>query len=108
MVPRPIFPSFRDARPNRVAFLPHHLIKNAEVERLVAEIAAMTGENKTEAVRRALLERRQRLTFQATSENKANRIRRFLENEVWPTVPREDLGRALSKEEEEAILGYGE
>ena len=83
-------------------------IKNPEVERLVAEIAAMTGENKTEAVRRALLERQQRLAFQATNENKAARIRRFLENEVWSVVPQQELGRALTKEEEEAILGYGE
>ena len=83
-------------------------IKNPEVERLVAEIAAMTEESKTEAVRRALLERRQQLAFQATNENKAARIGRFLENEVWPVVPQHELGRVLTKEEEEAILGYGE
>lgn len=29
-------------------------IKNREVERLAAEIAALTGESKTEAIRRAL------------------------------------------------------
>jgi antitoxin VapB len=83
-------------------------IKNPEVEQLVSEIAEMTGENKTEAVRRALLERRQRLVFHATNENKAARLRRFLVDEFWPTVPPGELGRTLSKEEEEALLGYGE
>src|SRR5215208_644444 len=36
-------------------------IKNAEVERLAEEVARLTGESKTEAVRRALSERKQRL-----------------------------------------------
>ena len=38
-------------------------IKNAEVERLVEEISRLTGESKTEAVRRALEERKGRLAF---------------------------------------------
>jgi antitoxin VapB len=83
-------------------------IKNAEVERLIAEIAALTGEGKTETVRRALEERRERLAFRITNESKATRLRRFLEQEVWPVMPKEELGRKLTKEEEEAILGYGE
>ena len=41
-------------------------IKNSEVERLATEVAAMMGETKTEAIRRALLERRRRLEFQVT------------------------------------------
>jgi hypothetical protein len=52
-------------------------IKDEEVERLAAEIAALTGE-------------------------------RFLEQEVWPTVPEGVLGKAVSREEEDAILGYGD
>jgi hypothetical protein len=36
-------------------------LKNAEVERLAAEVARLTGESKTEAIRRALYERKQRL-----------------------------------------------
>ena len=39
-------------------------IKNAEVEKLAAELAAMTGETKTEAIRKALLERKEHLTPQ--------------------------------------------
>jgi antitoxin VapB len=33
--------------------------------------------------------------------------RRFLQREVWPNVPPEELGRRLARDEEEAILGYG-
>jgi antitoxin VapB len=83
-------------------------IKNAEVERLIAEISALTGEGKTETVRVALEERRERLAFRIINESKANRLRRFLEQEVWPVMPPEELGRTLTKDEEEAILGYGE
>ena len=82
-------------------------IKNPEVERLVAEISSITGENKTEAVRRSLEERRERLAFRADGEGRASRLKRFLEQEVWPIVPKEELGRTLTEEEEEVILGYG-
>jgi antitoxin VapB len=33
-------------------------LKNDEVERLAADVAAMTSESKTEAIRRALMERK--------------------------------------------------
>lgn len=83
-------------------------LKNPEVERLAAEVARITGETKTEAVRRALLERRRRLLFDEGSSNRAVRIRRYLETEVWPRVPKEELGRRLTRAEEDEILGYGE
>lgn len=83
-------------------------IKNTEVERLAEEISRLTGESKTEAVRRALEERKGRLAFRVSDDNRADRLRAFLEREVWPVIPPEQLGRPLTKEEEEAILGYGE
>jgi len=82
-------------------------IKNPGVEKLVAEIASLTGESKTEAVRRALEERRARLALRVASEDRGARLRRFLEDEVWPLVPDRERGRRLSREEEEEILGYG-
>lgn len=82
-------------------------IKNLEVERLVSEIATLTGESKTEAVRRALKERRARLAFSEASDNRAARLRRFLEQEAWPAMPAGELGRRLSRDEEEEILGFG-
>jgi antitoxin VapB len=38
---------------------------------------------------------------------KRDRWIEFLESEIWPAIPREQLGRRLSKEEEEAIVGFG-
>jgi prevent-host-death family protein len=38
---------------------------------------------------------------------RALRLRRFLEQEVWPGVPAAEAGRTLSRAEEDAILGYG-
>ena len=83
-------------------------IKNAEVERLADEVARLTGESKTEAVRRALEERKARLAFRVAHDNRADRLKAFLEREVWPVIPEDQLGRSISKEEEETILGYGE
>lgn len=81
-------------------------IKNVAVERLVEEVARLTGESKTEAVRRALEERRARLAYRVADGDRAARLRRFLESEVWPSVPAEELGRRMTREEEEQILGY--
>ncbi len=71
-------------------------IKNKEVERLVGEVAQLTGESKTEAVRRSLEERRARLACEGAGSDRGERLRRFLETEVWPHVPQE-LGRKLSR-----------
>ena len=83
-------------------------IKNPEVERLVAEVAELTGESKTEAVRQALKERRARLAFREVAESRAARIRRLLEDEIWPAIPEGAMGKSLTREEEEEILGYDE
>jgi antitoxin VapB len=81
-------------------------IKNAEVERLAAEVARMTGESKTEAIRRALEERRHRLKGTSVEQRRA-RVLRFLEKKVWPTLPPGQRGRRLTRAEEDDILGYG-
>ena len=81
-------------------------IKNAEVERLATEVARLTGESKTEAIRRALEERRRRLKSVSADTRRA-RVLRFLEKDVWPTLPPDQMGRRLSREEEDDILGYG-
>lgn len=82
-------------------------IKNDEVERLAAEVAHMTGESKTEAIRRALAERRQRLAYRISPGDRRAQALRFLEHEVWPRIPEDQLGRRLSRSEEDEILGYG-
>ena len=83
-------------------------IKNPEVERLVAEVAALTGQSKTEAVRQALKARRAQLALVEGADNRAARIQRVLEGEIWPAIPDDVLGGRISRAEEERILGYGE
>lgn len=81
-------------------------IKNAEVERLAADVARLTGESKTEAIRRALEERRRRLRGSAAGDRR-KRVLAYLEKKVWTTLPKGERGRRLSREEKDAILGYG-
>ncbi len=81
-------------------------IKNVEVERLAAEVATLTGESKTEAIRVALLERRRRLAGRGIAKTREQRLRRFLETEVWPAIPADQLGRPPTTEEVESILGF--
>ena len=83
-------------------------IKNEEVERLLDEVVSITGETKTEAVRKALEERQQRLALRAGARPKAARLFAFLEEEIWPQIPAELRGTRLTKEEEEELLGYDE
>lgn len=68
-------------------------IKNPDVERLAAVVAEITGETKTEAIRRALEERRARLVVRVADGGRD--IRRFLEREVWPLVPDDVRGKRL-------------
>jgi antitoxin VapB len=81
-------------------------IKSPEVEDLVESLARMTGESKTEAVRRALAERRERLSLQQGRKRGSDDLR-FLDVEVGPQAPPGQLGRRLSREEEDEILGDG-
>jgi antitoxin VapB len=82
-------------------------IKNDEIERLATELAGMTGETKTQAIRESLRERRDRLALRVTPEARRLRLRRFLEREVWAAIPADQLGKAPDKAEREEILGYG-
>ena len=83
-------------------------IKNEDVERLLDEVVKITGETKTEAVRKALEERQQRLALRAGARADEVRLFTFLQDEVWPQIPADLLGTRLSKQEEEEILGYSE
>ena len=81
-------------------------IKNAAVERLAAEVARMTGETKTEAIRKALEERKRRIKRSPTEDRRAA-VLTFLKKRVWPALPKREVGRSLTRDEEDAILGYG-
>jgi antitoxin VapB len=84
-------------------------IKDKETEKLVAEVAEMTGATKTGAVRQALRERRDRLQLESGRPERPYRgMRKWLETEIWPQIPDELLDREpMTKEEIEEILGIG-
>jgi antitoxin VapB len=82
-------------------------IKDSETIRLADELAALTGETKTRAVKTALEERKQRLARGLSPSRRARRLVDLLEGEIWPQVPLDALGKPISREQHEAILGYG-
>lgn len=82
-------------------------IKDPETERLAGEVAYLTGNTKTGAVRYALRQVLESLSRPTVSQRE-ERLTRFLEEEIWPLFLPEQLGKPLSKAEREQILGFGE
>jgi antitoxin VapB len=82
-------------------------IKNADVERLASEVAVLASESKTEAIRKALEERRARLELANGAADRKSALMAWLREEVWPQIPAHERGRRLTPEEEAEILGYG-
>ena len=84
-------------------------IKDTETEKLAAEVASLTGESKTGAVRQALRERRDRLRLEAGQPGKPYRnMQEGRETEIWPQIPAELKGRPpMTKAEVEEIFGIG-
>jgi antitoxin VapB len=81
-------------------------IEDPVIERLAAEVSSLTGESKTRAIRKALEERKERLACQVPGKHQGTELRRFLEEEVWPQLPKSVRGRRLSRKDQDAILGY--
>jgi antitoxin VapB len=82
-------------------------IKDPETVRLATEVAEMTGESKTGAIRSALADRKERLAYGMTKRDRLKDLRRLLEEEIWPSLPKSALGKKVTKKERERILGYG-
>jgi antitoxin VapB len=82
-------------------------IKDPETVRLATEVAEMTGESKTGAIRSALADRKERLAYGRPERDRLKDLRRLLEEEIWPFIPKSVLGKKLTKKEREQILGYG-
>jgi antitoxin VapB len=82
-------------------------IKDPETERLAAEVAKLTGDSKTGAIRSALADRKERLAYRVGRRDRRRELLRVLEEEIWPSIPRSVLGKRVSKKEKERILGYG-
>jgi antitoxin VapB len=82
-------------------------IKDPDAERLAADIAAITGESKTRAVRVSLQERRDRLSLLFAGGDRRSDLLRFLREEIWPFIPSRLRGKGISRKERERILGCG-
>ncbi len=80
-------------------------IKNADVERLAAEVSKLTGENKTQAIRKALEERKARLELQG--ERSLEALTALMKERIWSKLPDSVRGKGISQEEQDEILGYG-
>jgi len=76
-------------------------IKNIEVEALAAEVSAMTGETKTEAIRQALLDRKQSLSV--PKRQRMDGVLEWLKRDVWPNVKPEFRGKPMTKDEMDAL-----
>ena len=82
-------------------------IKDAETERLAGEVAALTGESKTAAIRQALRERKQRLLLAQSGRARGERMIDVLQRRFWPGLPTGVRGSTLTTSETESILGFG-
>jgi antitoxin VapB len=81
-------------------------LRNAEIERLASEVAALTNESKTEAIRKALEERKSRLLAARRPHKRSERAAGILQ-EFRASLPKTVRQRPLSREEEDGILGFG-
>jgi antitoxin VapB len=77
-------------------------IKDPETERLAREVAQLTGESKTGAIRTALRERKARLAMGAGQDDQARALREWLESEFWPSLPAGVRGHAPTQAEQDA------
>lgn len=82
-------------------------IEDTETKKLAAEVAEMTGTTKTDAVREALREKKERLELQSSRKGRPRSMQEWLEKEVWPRIPEEERGKPLTKKEVEDMLGFG-
>jgi len=80
-------------------------IKNPEVEQLAQELSRLTRSSKTEVIRQALKEKKERLAAIEGLDRK-QRLLSYLETRVWPSLPK-GASRPWTKAQEERALGYG-
>jgi antitoxin VapB len=66
----------------------------------------MEHEPKTEAVRQAPVEQEACVQARGGPLGRKESLLEFLEREVWPHMPPGELGRTLTREEEDDILGF--
>jgi antitoxin VapB len=80
-------------------------IKNRELEQLAHQLSRLMNSSKTEAIRQALKEKKERLDATQGLDRK-QRLLSYLENRVWPSLPK-GASRRWTKAQEARALGYG-
>jgi len=78
-----------------------------ETRLLLKKLVELTGESEGDALHTALDERWRRLTGPATAAERKQHVLNMLETSLWRYAPKEQLGRSISRADEDAILGYG-
>ena len=78
-------------------------IKDAETERLAAELAGQLNINKTAAIRHAL--RAQLALLETRNQDRLNHALDVLRTEIWPLTAN---FAPITKSDREEILGYNE
>jgi hypothetical protein len=76
-------------------------VKSDRVAELLDRLTDATGESRVEALEHALAER----LAQVRRHDRSERVRAWLEQEVWPALPEQERGRAPSREEQDELLG---
>lgn len=71
-------------------------IKNQEVERLASEVSEITGETKTEAIRKALQERKQRLQLREGKGQPESQLMEILQSKIWSRIPENLKGQGVA------------
>jgi antitoxin VapB len=82
-------------------------IKNPAVTRLAAELASLTGDSKTEAIRKALEEKMARLSIIAARRARSAELARILGREVCTLARAGGRKRILTPAEVQELLAYG-
>ena len=80
-------------------------IKNKEVELLAEEVSKLTKESKTQAIKKALEERKANLLKKGLLLGREERIKNFLENRLWKNIDFKKV-KPLTKKQEEELLGF--
>jgi antitoxin VapB len=75
-------------------------INDPELEQFIRELAEQKEVDDVEAIRALVLKHRE-------VERKTALVMDWLQNDVWPYIPPEHLGKRLTREEKACILGYG-
>ena len=82
-------------------------IKNPSVTRLADELASLTGDSKTEAIRKALEEKIVRLSCSSARRARRAELARILGREVCTLARADGKKRILTPAEVQELLAYG-